>query len=66
MELGKCDDVVCVVLIVDIMIHIMILVLILHYLVTRSCILSRHVQGTCASTTVQKNVSEILIVCVRT
>ena len=39
--LGKC---VRVVLVVNIMIHRQILVQILRYLVTRSCILSRHVQ----------------------
>ena len=55
-----------VVLVVDIRIHRQFLVWILHYLVTRPCILSRHIQGTYTSTNVQNNVSKILIVYVRT
>ena len=66
MYISKCVDVVRVVFIVDTMIHRKFLVYILHYLVTRHCILSRQVQGKYTSTNVQNNVSEILIVYVRT
>ena len=66
MPMTWIDKCVCVVLVVNIMIHSYILVWVLCYLVTCSCILIRHVQGTCTSTILQNNVAEILIVYVRT